>query len=100
MEPWDRPALVTFSDGGFVGVILDRNSLRLSYYRIVISIIFRTFVKCLLNKLIRKVFLHSTLSGISNPFDVPLISEFKQVSIIISYDNGSTAKPVMFSARL
>ena len=69
MEPWDRPALVTFSDGGFVGVILDRNSLRLSYYRIVISIIFRTFVKCLLNKLIRKVFLHSALSGISNPFE-------------------------------
>ena len=28
MEPWDGPALVTFSDGRFIGAILDRNGLR------------------------------------------------------------------------
>ena len=28
MEPWDGPALLTFSDGRYVGAILDRNGLR------------------------------------------------------------------------
>ncbi|VDM96297.1 unnamed protein product [Thelazia callipaeda] len=28
MEPWDGPALMTFSDGRFIGAILDRNGLR------------------------------------------------------------------------
>jgi glutamate synthase (ferredoxin) len=28
MEPWDGPAAVTFSDGKFVGLLLDRNGLR------------------------------------------------------------------------
>ncbi|KAK6109966.1 Glutamine amidotransferases class-II family protein [Brugia pahangi] len=28
MEPWDGPALMTFSDGRYVGAILDRNGLR------------------------------------------------------------------------
>ena len=32
MEPWDGPALFTFSDGRFVGAILDRNGLRPSRY--------------------------------------------------------------------
>jgi len=32
MEPWDGPALVTFSDGRFVGAILDRNGLRPSRF--------------------------------------------------------------------
>merc|ERR1719391_1779709 len=32
MEPWDGPALVTFSDGRYVGAILDRNGLRPSRY--------------------------------------------------------------------
>ena len=28
MEPWDGPALLTFTDGRYVGAILDRNGLR------------------------------------------------------------------------
>lgn len=32
MEPWDGPALLTFSDGRYVGAILDRNGLRPSRY--------------------------------------------------------------------
>jgi len=32
MEPWDGPALVTFSDGRYVGAILDRNGLRPSRF--------------------------------------------------------------------
>src|SRR5207253_3101022 len=32
MEPWDGPALFTFSDGTMVGAILDRNGLRPSRY--------------------------------------------------------------------
>ena len=34
MEPWDGPALVTFSDGRYIGAILDRNGLRPSRYRL------------------------------------------------------------------
>ena len=36
MEPWDGPALVTFSDGRYVGAILDRNGLRPSRNRILV----------------------------------------------------------------
>ena len=32
MEPWDGPALLTFSDGRYVGAVLDRNGLRPSRY--------------------------------------------------------------------
>ena len=32
MEPWDGPALLTFTDGRYVGAILDRNGLRPSRY--------------------------------------------------------------------
>ncbi|CAH1799875.1 unnamed protein product [Owenia fusiformis] len=32
MEPWDGPALLTFSDGRYIGAILDRNGLRPSRY--------------------------------------------------------------------
>ncbi|CAG0885609.1 unnamed protein product [Cyprideis torosa] len=32
MEPWDGPALVTFTDGRYVGAILDRNGLRPSRF--------------------------------------------------------------------
>lgn len=32
MEPWDGPALLTFSDGRYVGAILDRNGLRPSRF--------------------------------------------------------------------
>uniref|UniRef100_T1IMC7 glutamate synthase (ferredoxin) n=1 Tax=Strigamia maritima TaxID=126957 RepID=T1IMC7_STRMM len=32
MEPWDGPALLTFTDGRFIGAILDRNGLRPSRY--------------------------------------------------------------------
>ncbi|MGG7053981.1 glutamate synthase large subunit [Nitrosomonas sp. ANs5] len=28
MEPWDGPALVTFTDGRYIGAVLDRNGLR------------------------------------------------------------------------
>ena len=28
MEPWDGPALVSFTDGRFIGATLDRNGLR------------------------------------------------------------------------
>lgn len=32
MEPWDGPALLTFSDGRYIGAILDRNGLRPARY--------------------------------------------------------------------
>jgi len=32
MEAWDGPALLTFSDGNYVGAVLDRNGLRPSRY--------------------------------------------------------------------
>ena len=32
MEPWDGPALLTFSDGRYVGAVLDRNGLRPARY--------------------------------------------------------------------
>lgn len=34
MEPWDGPALLTFTDGRYIGAILDRNGLRPSRYYI------------------------------------------------------------------
>ena len=34
MEPWDGPASVTFTDGHFMGAVLDRNGLRPSRYYI------------------------------------------------------------------
>ncbi|KAJ8958827.1 hypothetical protein NQ318_019589 [Aromia moschata] len=34
MEPWDGPALVSFTDGRFIGAILDRNGLRPSRFYI------------------------------------------------------------------
>ena len=32
MEPWDGPASVAFTDGKFIGAVLDRNGLRPSRY--------------------------------------------------------------------
>ncbi|KAL4718349.1 hypothetical protein ACJJTC_016052, partial [Scirpophaga incertulas] len=32
MEPWDGPALVSFTDGRYIGAILDRNGLRPSRF--------------------------------------------------------------------
>lgn len=32
MEPWDGPALVTFTDGRYLGATLDRNGLRPGRY--------------------------------------------------------------------
>jgi len=32
MEPWDGPALLAFSDGHYIGAILDRNGLRPARY--------------------------------------------------------------------
>lgn len=32
MEPWDGPALMAFTDGRYIGAILDRNGLRPSRY--------------------------------------------------------------------
>ncbi|XP_078001454.1 uncharacterized protein LOC144453955 [Glandiceps talaboti] len=37
MEPWDGPALFTFTDGRYIGAILDRNGLRPSRYYITKS---------------------------------------------------------------
>jgi len=34
MEPWDGPASVTFTDGKYIGAVLDRNGLRPSRYYI------------------------------------------------------------------
>ncbi|RUA11299.1 MAG: glutamate synthase large subunit [Flavobacteriia bacterium] len=34
MEPWDGPASVPFTDGNFIGAVLDRNGLRPSRYTI------------------------------------------------------------------
>lgn len=35
MEPWDGPALLTFTDGRYVGAILDRNGLRPSRFYVM-----------------------------------------------------------------
>ncbi len=37
MEPWDGPALITFTDGRYIGAILDRNGLRPSRYYLLKS---------------------------------------------------------------
>lgn len=37
MEPWDGPALVTFTDGRYIGATLDRNGLRPGRYYITKS---------------------------------------------------------------
>jgi glutamate synthase (NADPH/NADH) len=37
MEPWDGPALFTFSDGRYIGAILDRNGLRPSRFYVTKS---------------------------------------------------------------
>ena len=37
MEPWDGPALLTFTDGRYIGAILDRNGLRPSRYYVLKS---------------------------------------------------------------
>ena len=34
MEPWDGPASIVFSDGKYIGAVLDRNGLRPSRYYI------------------------------------------------------------------
>lgn len=34
MEPWDGPALISFTDGRFIGATLDRNGLRPSRFYI------------------------------------------------------------------
>uniref|UniRef100_A0A0K8TT44 Glutamate synthase [NADH] n=1 Tax=Tabanus bromius TaxID=304241 RepID=A0A0K8TT44_TABBR len=34
MEPWDGPALISFTDGRYIGAVLDRNGLRPSRYYI------------------------------------------------------------------
>ena len=45
MEPWDGPAMIPFTDGNYVGAVLDRNGLRPSRYylthddRIILSLI-------------------------------------------------------------
>ncbi len=35
MEPWDGPALIAFSDGRYIGAMLDRNGLRPARYCVV-----------------------------------------------------------------
>ncbi len=37
MEPWDGPALLTFSDGRYIGAILDRNGLRPSRCELLLT---------------------------------------------------------------
>lgn len=37
MEPWDGPALLTFTDGRYIGAILDRNGLRPSRFYVLKS---------------------------------------------------------------
>lgn len=34
MEPWDGPALISFTDGRYIGAVLDRNGLRPSRFYI------------------------------------------------------------------
>jgi glutamate synthase (NADPH/NADH) large chain len=34
MEPWDGPASISFTDGHYIGAVLDRNGLRPSRYYI------------------------------------------------------------------
>lgn len=37
MEPWDGPASVPFTDGDYIGALLDRNGLRPSRYTVTKS---------------------------------------------------------------
>lgn len=37
MEPWDGPASITFTDGTYIGAVLDRNGLRPSRYYVTID---------------------------------------------------------------
>ena len=37
MEPWDGPASVPFTDGNYIGALLDRNGLRPSRYTVTKS---------------------------------------------------------------
>ena len=34
MEPWDGPASIPFTDGDYIGAVLDRNGLRPSRYTV------------------------------------------------------------------
>mgnify|MGYP001806720788 CR=1 FL=1 len=49
MEPWDGPALVSFTDGRFLGATLDRNGLRPGRYYVTKSgrVIMASEVSCL-----------------------------------------------------
>lgn len=38
MEPWDGPALLTFTDGRYVGAILDRYFSELKYLQVIGSL--------------------------------------------------------------
>lgn len=35
MEPWDGPALISFTDGRYIGAVLDRNGLRPSRFYVM-----------------------------------------------------------------
>ena len=37
MEPWDGPALISFTDGRYIGATLDRNGLRPGRYYVTKS---------------------------------------------------------------
>ncbi len=37
MEPWDGPASIPFTDGDYIGALLDRNGLRPSRYTLTKS---------------------------------------------------------------
>lgn len=52
MEPWDGPALISFTDGRFIGAILDRNGLRPSRFYITKDnmMIMASEVKMITNK--------------------------------------------------
>ena len=50
MEPWDGPALLTFTDGRYIGAILDRNGLRPSRY---IYLVLNTATSSLANLYVR-----------------------------------------------
>ena len=84
MEPWDGPALVSFTDGRFIGATLDRNGLRPGrYYLTKSGRVVGTCTYMLCDGLLTRV-AHHIVNGSSNwpsglalnqGFDPPMVTK-------------------------
>lgn len=61
MEPWDGPALVSFTDGRYIGAVLDRNGLRPSRFYVTRGKVIKS-----LNIRMISNFTHQSLQTISS----------------------------------